>query len=84
MLQIEKENISTYQASVLYFSVIVEKKSKTQLFNKRDTSLFSIARTATFYSSIGSGILMFSRSNLGIISFVGVFNQRNKGVNIDL
>ena len=36
MLQIENENISTYQASVLYLSVIVEKKSKTQLFNKRD------------------------------------------------
>ena len=38
--------------------------------------------TVTFYSSIGSGILTFFRSNLVIISFVGVFNQRNKEVNI--
>ena len=45
MLQLEKENISTYQAPFLDLSVIVEKKkAKTQLFNKRDAFLFSIVR----------------------------------------
>ena len=36
--------------------------------------------TGTFYSSIGSGILRFARSNLGITCFVEFSNQRNKGV----
>ena len=36
--------------------------------------------TGTFYSSIGSGILRFARSNLGITCFVEVSNRRNKGV----
>ena len=46
MLQLEKENISAYQASFLDLSVIVEKKkkSKSQLFNKRDAFLSSIVR----------------------------------------
>ena len=84
MLQLDQENISAYQASFLDLPVIVEKNlSLSSSIREMHSFLLLFACyiwTATFYSSIGSGILRFARSNLGIISFVGVSNRRNKGV----
>ena len=85
VLLLKKENISTSKASVLDLSIIVEyKKFKTQLYDKRDASPFSIVRMPHLDSNIPSNIyyvfidsesLRFPRTTLDINTFVIISNR---------
>ena len=71
-VKLKKENILTSDASFLELSIIIgNKKFKTQLYDKRDASLFSFGcmphldsniQENLSYASIGSETLRFART----------------------